>query len=137
MSILSRRLTRPPQRHSPGTWRRPQPVLHIVILFCLLVSLVPIYLMFNISFKTPLQFLDDRWLPTFPLRLGNYAAAWEIIHPYILNTGFVAGAGLSFVLLMSLIGGHVFAHMRFPFREQLYYGIIILLAVPFVLSFIP
>jgi ABC-type glycerol-3-phosphate transport system permease component len=120
-----------------GTWRRPQPVKHIVILALLSVSLVPIYLMLVVSFKNPLQFNVQRWGMTFPLRLGNYAAAWEAVHPYITNTLFVALVGLAGVLIMSLVGGHVFARMKFPFRNALYFAVIILLTVPWVLSFIP
>ena len=41
------------------------------------------------------------------------------------------------MLILSLIGGYVFARMRFPLREPLYYAIIALLMVPWVLSFIP
>lgn len=120
-----------------STWRRPQPIKHLLILALLSVSLVPIYLMVVVSFKNPLQFNLQRWGLTFPLRLSNYAAAWEVIQPYMLNTLFVAVVGLLGVLAMSLIGGHVFARMRFPFRNQLYFAVIILLTVPWVLSFIP
>jgi multiple sugar transport system permease protein len=81
--------------------------------------------------------MHERWIVSLPLRQQNYAAAWEIIDIYITNTLFVAGVGLAGVLIMSLVGGHVFARLRFPFKEQLYFGILILLAVPWVLSFIP
>ncbi len=120
-----------------GTWRRPQPIKHLLILALLSVSLIPIYLMIVVSFKSPIQFNVQRWGISLPLRLGNYAAAWAVVQPYMLNTIFVAVVGLAGVLTMSLIGGHVFARMRFPFRNQLYFAVIILLTVPWVLSFIP
>jgi ABC-type glycerol-3-phosphate transport system permease component len=41
------------------------------------------------------------------------------------------------VLVLSLIGAHVFARMRFPFREGLYVALISVLMVPWVISFIP
>jgi ABC-type glycerol-3-phosphate transport system permease component len=121
----------------PGSWRAPQPGLHALILTLLGVALFPIYFMIMISFKNPIQFMHERWVVSLPLRQQNYVAAWEIVNSYITNTLFVAGVGLVGVLLMSLVGGHVFARMRFPFKEQLYFGILILLAVPWVLSFIP
>ncbi len=111
--------------------------MHIAILVLLFLALAPTYLMLIWSFKNPFQFLDDRWLVSFPLRVGNYAAAWEIVQRYIFNTIFVAIAGFLGMIALSVIGGHVFARMRFPFREPLYYAIISLLMVPWVLTLIP
>jgi len=121
-------------RHS---WRRPQVFIHSMVIILLLLSLAPIYLTVVISFKNPLQFAHQRWVPTFPLRLGNYVAAWEVVQLYIWNTFLVSMAGVLGVLVLSLIGGHVFARMRFPGRESLYYAIISLLMVPWVLTFVP
>jgi ABC-type glycerol-3-phosphate transport system permease component len=111
--------------------------LNIIVLVLLLLSLIPPYLMVEMSFKNGLQYRWERWKISFPLRLRNYQAAWEIVGDYMLNTTVVALVGLAGVLLLSLIGGYVFARMRFPLREPLYYAIIALLMVPWVLSFIP
>jgi multiple sugar transport system permease protein len=111
--------------------------LHAAIVILLVLSLVPVYLMLTISFKTGLQYRWERWSISLPLRLTNYSAAWDILRFYIWNTVLVAVVGLLGVLLLSLIGGYVFARMRFPLREALYYAIIALLMVPWVLSFIP
>lgn len=117
--------------------RRPQFGLHAVILALLLITLAPPYLMLIWSFKNPFQFLDDRWLLSFPLRVGNYGAAWEIVQRYIFNTIFVAVLGFLGMVTLSVIGGYAFARMRFPFREPLYYALLSVLMVPWVLSFIP
>ena len=108
-----------------------------MLVILLLLSLVPIYLMVEVSFKNPLQYLYQRWTPSFPLRLGNYAVAWSMVGSYIWNTAFVASIGVLGTLVLSLIGAHVFARMRFPFREQLYVALISVLMVPWVISFIP
>jgi len=118
-------------------WNSSQVSLHLTIVSLLGLALFPIYLMILVSFKNPLQFIHERWWITFPLRLSNYEAAWQIVHPYMLNTLFVAGVGLFGVLLMSLVGGHVFARMWFPFKGPLYACVLVLLAVPWVLSFVP
>ena len=121
--------------------RRPfqlsQLVLHVLIAFLLTLSLVPTVIMINLSFKNGLQYRWDRWNVSLPLRGSNYSSAWEVIDAYMLNTVIVAAVGLAGVLILSLIGGYVFARMRFPLREPLYYAIIALLMVPWVLSFIP
>ena len=119
------------------TWRRPQIGLHLAIIFLLVLSALPIYLMLVVSFKNPLQYQHERWTVSFPLRITNYAAAWDMIGHYIWNTAFVAVVGFVGMAVLSVIGAYVFARMRFPFREPLYVAVIALLLVPWVLSFVP
>lgn len=130
-----------PPKRTPGkrslAFYLSQTGLHITIIILLVLSLIPTFLMIMLSFKNGLQYRWERWNISFPLRGSNYTASWEVIDAYMLNTLFVAIVGLVGVLLLSLIGGYVFARMRFPFREPLYYAIISLLMVPWVLSFIP
>lgn len=133
MSIRPLRRAVPRRR----TWQGPQIRLHMTVIILLLLSLAPIYLMLIVSVKNPIQFGHQRWTPTLPMRLGNYGAAWNVIAPYVWNTLIVAVSGLAGVIVMSVIGGHVFARMRFPLREPLYYSIIIFLMIPWVLSFVP
>lgn len=118
-------------------WSVGQVGLHLTILSLLLLSLIPTYLMLLLSFKNGLQYRWERWSLSLPLRGSNYTASWQVIDAFMWNTLLVAVVGLVGVLLLSLIGGYVFARMRFPLREPLYYAIISLLMVPWVLSFIP
>ena len=111
--------------------------MHTVILLLLLLSVAPTYLLASVSFKNPLQYRYDLWGISFPLRTQNYPAAWEIAGQYVWNTLYVAVTGCAGVVILSLIGGYVFARMRFPSREVLYYGIVALLTVPWVLNFVP
>ncbi len=124
-------------RKARRSWQGPQIGLQAGIIFLILVSLVPVYQMLTISVKNPLQYQHERWLVSFPMRLGNYPAAWEVIHRYMVNTLFVAAVGFAGVVILSVIGGYVFARLRFPFREWLYMAIIALLAVPWVITFVP
>jgi ABC-type glycerol-3-phosphate transport system permease component len=125
------------RRKRRASWRGPQIGPHLTIVLLLLLSMLPVYLMLVVSFKNPLQYQHERWFVSFPLRLGNYGAAWSIVAGYIWNTLWVAIVGFAGVLVLSVIGGYVFARMRFPFREPLYYMILALLTVPWVISFIP
>ena len=118
-------------------WQLAQVGLHLTILILLLLSLIPTFLMLLLSFKNGLQYRWERWSISLPLRASNYGASWQLIDAFMWNTLLVAVVGLAGVLLLSLIGGYVFARMRFPLREPLYYAIISLLMVPWVLSFIP
>ena len=119
------------------SWQGSQAGLHAVIIILLLLSMFPVYEMLVVSVKNPLQYQHERWTLSFPMRFGNYPAAWEIVSTYVLNTIFGAVVGFAGMLALSILGGYVFARLRFPFREQLYFAIIALLSVPWVISFIP
>lgn len=117
--------------------RSKQIVSHFLIIIMIVIALFPTWMMIVISLKNKYQFDINRWGLTFPFRLGNFSAAWEIVKNYMLNTTLVATTGLLGVILMSLVGGHVFAVLQFRLKKQLFFFVIALLSVPFVLSFIP
>ena len=117
--------------------RNSQIFRNLIIVAMIGIALFPTWILIAISVKNTYQFDINRWGMTFPFRLGNFSAAWEMVNGYMLNTVFVAGTGLLGVLIMSLIGGHVFAVLRFRLKEKLFLLIIALLSVPFVLAFIP
>jgi len=117
--------------------RPSQIALHVALLILLALSLYPVVMMVVLGFKNPVQWLDDRWLLTFPLRVQNYPTAWDNVIRYILNTVFVAVAGCVGMLALSSLSAFVFARMRFPGRELLYYAIIALLMIPSALSLVP
>jgi ABC-type glycerol-3-phosphate transport system permease component len=127
-----------PARHR-NWWSKhwSQVVIHAVLLVLLALTLYPLVSMLMLSFKTPLQWTNDRWLLTFPLRVQNYAIAWNLIKQYLLNTVLVGCIGCLIMLFLSSLTAFVFARMRFPGREILYYAIISLLMVPAILSLVP
>lgn len=112
-------------------------LIHITLLAMIALSLYPILLVIFDSFKNPLQYLNERWTFTVPIRLDNYLTAWSETDTYLLNTVIVCAIGTAGMLVLSLIGGHVFARMQFPFKETLYYMIIALLMVPWIVSLVP
>ena len=117
--------------------RNSQLIRNLLIVTMIVVALFPTWILIVIAMKNNYQFDINRWGMTFPFRLGNFTAAWEIVSKYMLNTVLVATSGLLGVIVMSVVGGHVFAVLRFRLKEPLFLFIIILLSVPFVLSFIP
>ncbi len=114
-----------------------QSILHAVLLLLLFLTLYPALQTLIFSFKSPEQWQYDRWLPTFPLHVQSYAVAWDNVLHYLLNTILVAVVGTTGMLALSSLTAFVFARMRFPGRELLYFAIIITLMVPAVLSLIP
>ncbi len=132
-TILNRMIRRQPRR----TWQRPQIGVHATIIVLILISFLPVYLMLELSFKNELQYQHERYAISFPLRLSNYTAAWDYLDTYIWNTLAAAVVGFVGMLILSVIGGYVFARLKFPGREPLYYAIIGLMMVPWIVSFVP
>jgi ABC-type glycerol-3-phosphate transport system permease component len=130
---------RSPRRDGPARVRRllPQTLIHLVLIVIFVLAFYPVVLIFLDSVKTPLQYEYDRWTLSLPMRLDNYVTAWQSVDGYVINTLIVTSVSAVGVLLFSLIGGHVFARMRFPFREPLYYLVISLLMIPWIVSFVP
>lgn len=125
---------RPRRRRTPDLG---QLALHAALLVLLLATLYPVLAMLALSFKNPLQWLNDRWTLTFPLRVQNYEVAWQLIAPYLLNTMLVGVVGCLLMLLLASLSAFVFARLRFPGREGLYVLIIALLMIPGILSLVP
>lgn len=114
-----------------------QLAVHTSLLILLVLTFYPAIAMLIFSFKNPQQWKYDRWAPTVPLRVQNYGIAWDNVLHYLLNTVFVGVVGAGGMLLLSSLTAFVFARLRFPGREPLYFAIIIMLMVPGVLSLIP
>jgi ABC-type glycerol-3-phosphate transport system permease component len=112
-------------------------VLHLSLVILLVLSIYPVIMMLVLSFKNPVQWLNERWTVSFPLRVQNYATAWNNVIHYVLNTVLVAVVGSAGMLILASLSAFVFARMRFPGREVLYYSVIALLMIPSVLSLVP
>jgi ABC-type glycerol-3-phosphate transport system permease component len=130
-----------PLTGATGTRRRgPVPTqlaLHAGLLVLLLLTLYPVISLAFLGLKNPMQWVNQPWVPTFPLRVQNFSTAWTQINRYLFNTVLVGVSGCAGMLLLSSLSAFVFARMRFPGREVLYYAIISLLMVPTILSLIP
>ena len=101
------------------------------------VGLFPFLFMFAASFKTNDQFNKSYWLPSWPVHLENYSAAWEQVRPYFITTGVVAAVSVVGTLLLAATAGFVFARFQF-FGSNLLFGLMAaLLMVPSIASLIP
>jgi len=114
-----------------------QGILHIVLLLLLALTFYPAVAMLIFSFKNPLQWDDNRWLITFPLRWQNYATAWDSVAHYLFNTVIIAAVSTVGMVALSSLTAFVFARMHFLGRTVLFYAIILMLMVPSVLSLVP
>lgn len=109
---------------------------HLAILIPLFLTFYPLIFTLQTSFKSFSQFLNNFWLPSWPITLKNYAMAWNEINRFMLNSAFVAALSLLGVLLCSSLAAYAFARIDFFLRDVLYYLVIALLMIPSVLTLI-
>lgn len=112
---------------------------HLVILFFILISLFPLYMMLEVSFKDNATFLRNPWLPTNPMawHWENWSFAFHLIVPYIANTVFVAVTGTACSLFLAILGAYFFARHRLPFSGILWAGFLALMLMPSVVNITP
>jgi len=112
---------------------------HVVILFFILISLFPLYMMLEVSFKDNATFVRNPWLPTNPMswHWENWSFAFHLIVPYIANTVFVAVTGTACSLFLAILGAYFFARHRLPFSGILWAGFLALMLMPSVVNITP
>lgn len=114
-----------------------QAVLNLSIIALLVCLLYPLLMSVFISLKNQEAYRSDPWLPTLPLWFTNFRTAFTLIGKYMKNTLLVAGISIPLLLIVASISAFVFARMKFPGRELIYYAVIALMMVPGVLTLIP
>lgn len=137
LTVATRGATDRASRQGKRRRRSTQIVLHLALAILLVLSIYPVIMMVVLSFKNPVQWDNERWIFSFPLRVQNYAIAWDNVIHYVLNTVLVATVGSAGMLMLASLSAFVFARMRFPGRELLYYSVIALLMIPSALSLVP
>ncbi len=110
---------------------------HLLLIIIGIFLFFPFVITIIISFKDMNQFSVEPFMPTFPLRWGNYTEAGEVVIPYIFNSIIVSGATCFGVVLIGSLTAYVFASFAFPGRELLYYLILVLLMIPGILTLVP
>lgn len=127
--------------------RRPlrNPVKSLVVYPLLaltgLVTLAPFYWEFMLATHTTSQIADTPppfWVGAALLR--NYQTLMEYA-PYfwrsMLNSGILAVGSTSVTIFFSALGGYAFARYTFPFKEQLFWLLLLTMLIPGQLGLIP
>ena len=100
--------------------------------------LFPLYFMIMNSFKSEGGFHLNKWAPSFQdINLENYTIAFEAVKGYLVNSFYLAVLITGLILLVSGITAYVFSAYEFPGKKILFFGIIIVLMIPGILTFIP
>ncbi len=112
---------------------------HLFVCSLLAIELLPLYMMWQISFKDNAGFIANQWLPSNPLtwHWENYVFAAKLILPYLSNTVFVAVLGTLGSLSLALCGAYFFARYKMPFSNVLWAAFMVLMLLPGVANIVP
>ena len=100
-------------------------------------TFVPFYFMIVSSFKNNAEISANYFGLPSPIRLENYALAFQKVIVYLLNSVLVCLTSVIGVTILSCIMAFVFAKYEFPGKAFLFYFFISFLMIPGVLTLIP
>ena len=101
-----------------------------------LITFIPFIETVIISFKDINQFNHQPFLPTFPLRLSNYATAFTSTYGYLVNSIYVSSVAVVLTLFCACLSAYTFARFDFPLKMPLFYFMLSLLMIPGILSLV-
>ena len=117
--------------------RAGQIVIHGAFALLFVLVLYPFFMTLSISVKDELQFIYNRFGPSFPLWFWTYRRAAVAVIGYLVNTTVNGVVTIVAVLVLSSFTGYIFARLKFPGKEILFYMIFSLLMIPSILTLVP
>lgn len=116
---------------------RFQGIVTVIIVLLLLICFIPIALMIMLSFKTNAEVYSNFFALPKSLNWGNYASAVGLLGRNMFNTVAVVAIAVVLTLILSVMGGYVFARMNFPGKNLLYVLLMALMMIPGILYLAP
>lgn len=116
---------------------RGEAAKHMFIWFVLLCSFFPLYMVFNISFKSNKQFFNQPWLPTLPLHWENWTQGWQFVGGTILVTLFLSISVTVLTLVFAVSAAYFFGRFQMPGSRVLWSAFLILMLMPGIANLIP
>ena len=110
---------------------------HMMICIVLLLSLLPLYLMLIVSFKSNPQFYQSPTTLTTPMPWENWAIAWKLITPTLANSVFLSICSTLLMVFLALCGAYFFARLQMPMSKFLWNAILILMMLPMIANLVP
>ncbi|MDR1305721.1 MAG: carbohydrate ABC transporter permease [Verrucomicrobiales bacterium] len=112
---------------------------HLVIWLILALQLLPLYMMFQISFKDNTEFLTNPWFPLLPWHwhFDNFVYGVKLIGPYIGNTVFIATVSASCTIFLATLAAYFFARYKMPLSNVLWSIFLVLMLLPAIANIVP
>lgn len=100
--------------------------------------LLPIYVMLMTALKTPTEITQRMYLlPGSSAQVENFATAWRLIQPAMVNSIIIAGAVTGLALLFGSMGGYYLSRSRSLLAKIMFILVGIALYLPYQVVLIP
>ena len=104
---------------------------YFILFIVMVVSIYPILYMISTSLMTSAEAANQYLFPK-KLMFGNYAEVWTSnnFQKYTMNSLIISTLIVSGVLFTSIPAAYAFAKIRFPFRDIIFYSLLLSLMIP-------
>tara|TARA_B100000686_G_scaffold329023_1_gene389729 strand:- start:354 stop:1199 length:846 start_codon:yes stop_codon:yes gene_type:complete len=111
---------------------------YLILFFVLVLSIYPLLYMISTSLMTAGE-ASNQYLFPKKLMFENYAQVWEAnnFQKYTINSVIISFIIVTGVLFTSIPAAYAFAKIDFPFRDVIFYGLLISLMIPEIIALLP
>ena len=111
---------------------------YIILFFVMFVSVYPLLYMISVSLMTAGE-ASNQYLFPKQLRFENYLKVWTSnnFQQYTLNSIIISGIIVIGVLSTSIPAAYAFAKINFPFRDVIFYSLLLSLMIPEIIALLP
>jgi ABC-type glycerol-3-phosphate transport system permease component len=121
-------------------FRSSRMLLYVALIGTSLMMIVPFYWSVATSLKLEQNVFANppQWIPN-PLTFDNFIQVITRIHffQYFANSVFIAVVVTLGHVFFDTLAGYAFGKLRFPFRDQIFFIMLLALMVPFQVNLIP
>jgi len=129
-----------PRLHHRARWTPAKVLGYLGLIVIAIIPLFPLYWLVISAFKSPAEFtqIPPTWFPAAPTLDPLHTALTEV--PFarsLLNSVIISGGCTAAVLVTSVLAGYVFAKHHFRGRNLLFWGIVLTMFLPPVVTLVP
>ena len=121
------------------SFQKKELIIPYVILFIIMfLSVYPLLYMISVSLMTSGEASNQYLLPKLP-RFENYIEVWTSnnFQQYTINSIIISAIIVIGVLCTSIPAAYAFAKINFPFRDVIFYSLLISLMIPEIIALLP
>ena len=111
---------------------------YIILFIVMFLSVYPLLYMISVSFMTAGEASNQYLLPR-ELRFENYVNVWTSnnFQQYTINSIIISAIIVIGVLFTSIPAAYAFAKIDFPFRDTIFYSLLLSLMIPEIIALLP
>ena len=121
------------------SFQKKELILPYIILFIVMfLSVYPLLYMISVSLMTAGEASNQYLLPK-ELRFDNYVRVWTSnnFQQYTINSIIISAIVVMGVLSTSIPAAYAFAKINFPFRDIIFYSLLLSLMIPEIIALLP